>query len=226
MTSPTQASTRRAALDAELALHAHGRVPRDLRRRQLVELATELFTERGFAAASMDELASRAGVSKPVIYDSFGSKEGLLVAAIDALGLELNATVAAAVAGRTEPADLLHAGSLAFFRFVGERRGAWSMIYGAARTVAEESPAAQKLDEIRARQDGLVSTVIFAAARELGDAPDPLELGAITRALNGAYEGMVEWWEDHPEVRPEQLTEWIMALVLPGLREMSEAAAA
>ena len=73
----------------------------------------------------------------------------------------------------------------------------------------------------RAMRDTVVGTLGFGAE----DVEDPVELGAITRALNGAYEGMVEWWEDHPEIEPGQLTEWIMALVLPGLREMSEAAA-
>ncbi len=51
--------------------------------------------------------------------------------------------------------------------------------------------------------------------------PDPLEVSAITRGLNGVYEGLVEWWDDHPDVPPEQLTEWVIALVLPGLRAMS-----
>lgn len=230
MTSATQRPTqsaRRAALETELGRHAHGKVPRELRRRQLLELATDLFAERGFAAASMDELAARAGVSKPVIYGLFGSKEGLLIASIDALGAELNATVVAAVTGRTVPSELLHAGSLAFFGFVGERAETWAMIFGATRSLSDASPSASaKLEEIRRRQDGLVSAVIRAAARELGNEPDPLELSAVTRGLNGVYEGMVEWWADHPEVRPEQLTEWVMALILPGLEAMAAATGA
>ena len=50
-----------------------------------------------------------------------------------------------------------------------------------------------------------------------GDRARPLEISAITRGLNGVYEGLVEWWDDHPDVSPEQLTEWVVALVLPGL---------
>lgn len=220
-------SARRAGIESELARHAHGKVPRELRRRQLLELATELFAERGFAAASMDELAARAGVSKPVIYGLFGSKEGLLIASIDSLGAELNATISAAVEGRTVPADLLRAGSLAFFGFVGERAETWAMVFGATRSLNDASPSASaRLEEIRRLQDGLVSGVIGAAARELGNEPDPLELSAITRALNGVYEGMVEWWADHPEVRPEQLTEWVMALILPGLEAIAAATGA
>ena len=98
------------------------------------------------------------------------------------------------------------------------------MIFGATRTFAESPSATEKLAEIRARQDGLVSAVLLASANEHDADPDPVELGAITRALNGAYEGIVEWWETHPDVEPEQLTEWLLALVLPGLRAMADGA--
>lgn len=226
VTSATQSIHRErlAAIETELRQHAHRRVPRELRRRHLLELATELFTERGFEAASMDELADRAGVSKPVIYDQFGSKEGLLAEVVDALGVELNHAVILAVQGKTEPAELLESGSLAFYRFVGQRRGTWAMIFGAFRGVGTSPHSAQeKLAEIRARQDTLVGNVILAAARARGTEPDPLEVSAITRGLNGIYEGLVEWWEANPEVSAEQLTEWTVALVLPGLNALAGA---
>ncbi len=173
----------------------------------------------------MDELALRAGVSKPVIYDQFGSKEGLFVAVIDDLGLELNQVVSEAVAGRTDPEDLLRAGSLAFFRFVGERSRTWAVAFGTVRTLDGSSvPVAEKLVEIRDRQDRLVASMIALVAHEAGNEPDPLELGAITRGLNGVYEGMVEWWQMHPRTPPEQLTEWVIALLLPGLLAMAATA--
>ncbi len=224
MTSATLTShaTRLASIEAELAGHSRRRVPRELRRRHLLELATELFSERSFEAASMDELSRRAAVSKPVIYGQFGSKDGLLAAVIDALGIELNEALVGAVAGRTEPADLLEAGSLAFFRFVGERRTTWAMAFGAVRSLDGSSrAAAEKIAEIRTRQDGLVAAVILASARAMGTEPDPLELSAITRGLNGVYEGLVEWWEEHPEVEAERLADWVVALVLPGLTAMA-----
>ena len=230
VTSSTQArdpqrNERLAAIEQELTGHPHRRVPRDLRRRHLLELATELFSERGFEAASMDELAQRAGVSKPVIYDQFGSKEGLVVAVVDAMGIELNEAIRAAVDGRTDPEDLLRTGSLAFFHFVGERRATFAMAFGAVRTLDSTSvPLVEKVTEIRTRQDALVAAAIAATAQTLGGAPDPLEISAITRGLNGIYEGLVEWWDEHPEVPASQLAEWVVALVLPGLRAMSAAA--
>lgn len=224
-TPPRPRNERLAAIERELAGHPHRRVPRDLRRRHLLELATELFSERGFEAASMDELAQRAGVSKPVIYDQFGSKEGLVVAVVDAMGLELNEAIRAAIDGRTDPGDLLRAGSLAFFHFVGERRATFAMAFGAVRTLDSTSvPLVEKVAEIRARQDALVAAGIAATAETLGGEPDPLEISAITRGLNGIYEGLVEWWDEHPEVPASRLAEWVVALVLPGLRAMSAAA--
>lgn len=218
MTSPTETSPRLAEIERELARHRHGRVPRELRARQLLEIATEQFSRRGYAAVSMDELARAAGVSKPVIYDLFGSKEGLLVECLDVLGRELNETVIAAVSGREDPEELLRAGSLAFFRFVGERRDSFAMAFGAIRAVAETSErAAAKVAEIRDRQGALVAAVLSASARRLGGDPDSLQLSGLTRALNGAYEGLVDWWESHPEVSAETLTDWVIALVLPGL---------
>jgi len=230
VTSDTQLPPRRrndrlAGIEQELAAHPHRRVPRDLRRRHLLELATELFSERGFEAASMDELAQRAGVSKPVIYDQFGSKEGLVVAVVDAMGIELNEVIRAAIDGRTDPEDLLRTGSLAFFHFVGERRATFAMAFGAVRTLDSTSvPLVEKVAEIRARQDALVAAGIAATAQTLGGDPDPLEISAVTRGLNGIYEGLVEWWDEHPEVPASRLTEWVVALVLPGLRAMSAAA--
>ena len=170
----------------------------------------------------MDELADRAGVSKPVIYDQFGSKDGLLAEVVDALGVELNHAVILAVQGKTDPKELLESGSLAFYTFVGQRRGTWSMIFGAFRGLGISPHSAQeKLEEIRSRQDSLVATVILASAQAQGVEPDRLEVSAITRGLNGVYEGLVEWWEAHPEIEAEQLAEWTVALVLPGLNELA-----
>src|SRR6185436_4886732 len=81
----------------------HGRVPRAVRERQLVELGEQLCAERGFAKASMDELARRAGVTKPVIYELFGSKEGLFRACLESLALRLADTIAEAARGADAP---------------------------------------------------------------------------------------------------------------------------
>src|SRR5689334_7971485 len=132
-------------LRAELAEFAHGRVPRELRRRQVLATASELFVERGFAEASMDELARRVGVSKPVIYDLCGSKEALYSEVMAQEAANLARAVEQAVAAEPSPnlERKLHAGALAFFGFAEARRAAWDALLAAhAAPVSKELAAA------------------------------------------------------------------------------------
>src|SRR5664280_3373763 len=106
-----------------------GRVPRAVRAQQLLDLADRLFAERGFHAASMDELARRAGVSKTVIYDHFGSKEQLFATCVRRTGEALAEQVRTAVRRETEPRARLRAGSIAYFRFLQEQLEAWVVLF-------------------------------------------------------------------------------------------------
>ncbi len=191
----------------------HGRVPRALRERQLVELGEELFAERGFAKASMDELARRAGVTKPVIYELFGSKEGLFEACLEGLALRLAESIAAAARG-ADPADdpeaRLRAGGLAFLRFASENRVAYELLY--------EGRFSEAAGRVRRRQAALILELM----REMApDDVDPRELELAAHAVNSAYEGVAHWMWDHPEMDVERLADWTVELLLPGLRRFT-----
>ena len=194
----------------------HGRVPRPVRERQLVELGEQLFAERGFAKASMDELARRAGVTKPVIYELFGSKEGLFRACLEGLALRLAEEIADAAraadrAGEApDPEARLRAGGLAFLRFASENRVAYELLYEGRFSDAAVS--------VRRRQAALILELM----RELApDDVDPRELEVAANAVNSAYEGVAHWMWDHPEMDVEQLAEWTVELLLPGLRRFT-----
>lgn len=85
------------------------RMPRDLRRAQVLRIAQELFTSEGFHHVSMDDIADRAEVTKPVLYRHFPSKLDLYLTVVDARGAELLSAVDAAVAthpvGEVRPHD-------------------------------------------------------------------------------------------------------------------------
>ena len=203
------------------------RLPRRERERQLLDLAAELFSERGYAGTSMDALAGRAGVTKPVIYNLFGSKAGLFAACTSELGDRLFETVSAAVAaGGAEVGELLRSGSLAFFSFIRENAGLWIAAYGTgdATQNASEQVAAE-LQEIRGRQNALVQTVIEAAAERIGVTLEPWQLEATTRGLNGMYEGLAIWAIENPDVPVADLADWLVAVVLPGLQTLGGPAA-
>ena len=168
----------------------HGRVPRAVRRRQLVELGEELFLERGFAKASMDELARRAGVTKPVIYELFGSKEGLFNACLEGLALRLADADCRRGRGRgADPESRLSAGGLAFLRFATENRVAYELLY--------EGRFSEAAATVRRRQ----ATLILELMREMApDDVDPRELEVAAHAVNSAYEGVAHWMWDHPDI--------------------------
>jgi AcrR family transcriptional regulator len=193
----------------------HGRVPRAVRERQLVELGQELFAERGFAKASMDELARRAGVTKPVIYELFGSKEDLFEACLEGLAMRLAQSIAGAArgaeAGAAADAEArLRAGGLAFLRFASENRVAYELLY--------EGRFSEAAGRVRRRQAALILELMREIASE---DTDPRELELAANAVNSAYEGVAHWMWDHPESDVAQLADWTVELLLPGLRRFT-----
>ena len=208
-----------ASADTLVKGYRPGRVPRAVRSEQLLELADRLFAERGFHAASMDELARRAGVSKPVIYDHFGSKEQLFATCVRRTGEALADQVAKAVSEESDPRARLRAGSIAYFRFLQDQLQAWIVLFDDedirdARFAAEAS-------RIRHRQSDLM---IHLMAETSGTTPGHEgrpRLEAMTLAIAGAYESLSLWWHKHPEVSPEELTDWLLDLIWPGLEQLN-----
>jgi AcrR family transcriptional regulator len=188
----------------------HGRVPRDLRARQLTELAEGLFSERGYQGASMDELARRAGVTKPVVYELFGSKDGVFRACLERFADRLAAEVADAARSERDPEARLRAGGLAFLRFAAENRVAWELMM--------ESRFSDTAVAVRRRQAALVLELLREIAS--GDA-DEQELEVAAHAVNSAYEGVANWMWEHPDVPLERLSDWTVELLLPGLRRFT-----
>ena len=189
----------------------HGRVPRPVRERQLLELAEELFAERGYAGASMDELARRAGVTKPVVYELFGSKDGLFGACVDRSIERLAVEIAAAVRAEGDPEARLRAGGLAFIRFAAGNRVAWDLM-------SMGGSFEQKARAVRSSQAALIRELMAEMAAE---GTDPRELEVAAHAVNAAYEGVAHWMWEHPESDVEELADWTVELLLPGLRRFT-----
>ena len=189
----------------------HGRVPRAVRGRQLVELAEELFAERGYAGASMDELCRRAGVTKPVVYEHFHSKDGLFRVCVDRAVERMAASIVEAFRSENEPEARLRAGGLAFLRFAQDNRVAWDLM-GMQGRFADQAAT------VRRSQAQLIRTLM----EEIAPAgTNPRELEAVAYAVNSAYEGAAHWMWEHPDVPVEELADWIVALLLPGLRKFT-----
>ena len=111
------------------ALVSRGRLPRTARRAQLLRAAQEVFVAQGYHAAAMDDIADRAGVSKPVLYQHFPGKLDLYLALLDQATAQLVAGVQAALASTTDNRRRAAATMDAYFRYVDDEDGAFRLVF-------------------------------------------------------------------------------------------------
>jgi AcrR family transcriptional regulator len=186
-------------------------MPRAERERQMIQIAGEVFAERGYAAASMDDIAERVGVSKPMLYEYFRSKEGLLVACIENARAALREATEQAIAGAPSAEEALRRGLLEFFVFVRERRRAWSLLRHEASLAG--TSAWDEIEATRRQQTGLIAKLM---ADFLVD-KSPTRVEADAEFIVGACERLAIWCEQHEEVTPERATAAAMDLLWNGL---------
>jgi len=205
------------AVARAVAAYPHGRVPREIRLRQILTLAEGLFAEKGYRGASMDELARRVGVSKPVVYDLVGSKDQLFRLLMARTSDELSMRVADAVRTETDPYRRLLAGAHAWFGFVADHRPIWQ-----AFLAGDDAPIGAEVAAIRRQQAVLVAELLGEAPVAARVGPGDLLLGAVAHLINGAFEAVGAWWSDHLEVGVDAVAELCAQVIFPGLALLGE----
>jgi AcrR family transcriptional regulator len=187
------------------------RLPADQRRQQLLEVAREIFSERGFHATSMDEIALAAGVTKPVLYQHFPSKRGLYVELLeDTRGMllrELERATTHASTGR----ERVEEGFAAYFRFVVANRSAWRLLFGAS--MRSDPEFAKIVESTIAAAVDVVSTLI--------DIPASAEKRLVlANALVGMAESVSRRAVHDPDAEDDaaRLARWVAELAWFGLR--------
>jgi AcrR family transcriptional regulator len=106
------------------------RLPAPRRRRQLLDVALEMFAVGGFHGTSMDDVAEAAGVTKPVLYQHFDSKRQLYLELLDYVGSRLMEAVTDATTRAASPHGQVEAGFAAYFRFVDAHENAFRLLFG------------------------------------------------------------------------------------------------
>jgi AcrR family transcriptional regulator len=188
---------------------------------QTLGVARFLFAEHGYAAVTMDEIATAVGVTKPLLYTYFGNKERLYIACMERAGDSLTATVAEAVEATDSPGDALGAGVHAFFAFLDSDRAAWAVLFD--ETLPNRGEVADRVASYRSQ------ILAFVSGSMLAQLPDGLRAGARTEvealsaALLGAAESLARWWLRTEAVSAQQAAELLISTVEPGLRARSAA---
>jgi AcrR family transcriptional regulator len=188
-------------------------------RREVIELAaTEVFAERGYQGASMDEIARRSGVTVPVIYDHFDSKLDLHRRLLERTRDELLAMWRAELSG-DEPGEQRVPRALdAWARYVEEHPFAARMYF--------QDPTGDP--EVRKVHKEVTGPARAALGAILGEEPggtniagaDELSLEMAAEVIRAGLTGLAIWWLDHPEVPRERIVETAINAVWLGFERV------
>jgi AcrR family transcriptional regulator len=163
------------------------RLPRGARRLQLLRAAQDVFVAQGFHAAAMDDIADRAGVSKPVLYQHFPGKRELYLALLEQQVDELTDRVRQAMAG-TEDNRLRVDGAVgAYFDFVDAEGGAFRLVF---ESDLRNDPDVRRLADRGAR--ACIEAIAEVIAVETG--ADPERALLLSAGMTGLAETSARWW--------------------------------
>ena len=180
------------------------RLPRLARRRQLLDAAMEVFVARGYHAAAMDEIAERAGVSKPVLYQHFPGKQELYLALLDESVETLIGAVADAIRSTTDNRQRVTATFTAYFEYVAEHSGTFRLVFESDFT-SEPAVRARLAEADRVCAD-LISQVIKEDAGLADDEAYLLSIG-----LLGMAQVSARYWLNTGDAIPREAAEQLVS---------------
>jgi AcrR family transcriptional regulator len=178
------------------------KLPRAERERQMLDRAAQMFGRRGFHASSMDDIARECGVTKPMLYAYFDSKEGLFLAVVDRTGKVLVAAVEKLLA-EPDARQRLNRGTDLILDFIARDRHAWAVLYaeglGDGAIAKHVAGYRNRIVQLTALTLGQArpATLATAAGRQRA------ELYAV--ALIGAGEALARWWLDRQRISAGEL---------------------
>ena len=193
------------------------RLPAARRRRQLLDVSLGVFAASGFHRTSMDQVAEAAGVTKPVLYQHFGSKRRLYLELLEDVGSQLTEAIAKATASASGPRDQVLAGFRTYFRFVAEQRSAFTLLFGSGARRDDEFA-----DAVRRVEAGIAEMV----APLIDAGVDEQHRRLLAHALVGLAEGVGrDWVAGDLDLDPELAARQVGELAWAGLRGVRPTAA-
>jgi AcrR family transcriptional regulator len=191
-----------------------GRLTAAARRAQLIEVGRAVFAKRGYEATSVEEIAARAKVSKPIVYEHFGGKEGLYAVIVDR---EVEHIVGRIVEGMStgSPRQRLEGAALAFLTYVEERPDGFAVLL-------RDAPASKRSGEMPALMYDLASRVGAIFTEQFRKAGYDAKAAPIyAHALVGMVAFVGQWWTESRKPPPaETVASHVAALAWMGLRHL------
>ena len=179
----------------------------------MLDVAARVFAERGFHHASMDEIARACGLSKPMLYAYFDSKEGLYLATVDRAGRYLVGSVAKLLE-QPDPLARLRKAAEILLAFIDRDRHGWAVLFAEG---LGEGPVARHVAMYRAQiEEAAAQTLALALAQARGGAkPSPAAIRAARPwavGLLGSGETLARWWLSQPALDVSRVTAIALAM--------------
>lgn len=187
------------------------RLPRDERRAQLLAAALEVFTSAGYHSAAMDEIADRAGVSKPVLYQHFPSKLDLYLAVLDIHIDSLVFEIQKAIASTPENSNRVRATVVAYFNFIESEGEAFRLLFESDMSV--EPAVRERLTRMTYDCAAAVSAIISLDTGLPQESAMLLGVGLIGSAQITAR----HWLERDSKLSRQQATDLVSNLMWRGI---------
>lgn len=206
-----------SAAKAKVDGYKHGRVPRAVREQQLLDHAEQLFIDNGYGGFSIEDLCRAAGVSRPVVYEHFGSKDGLFLATLSRIRAEFEDDFLTAAADAATLPEALERASDAFFATLERSPQRWSLVYGGPTLLV--GPNADALDGLRTHTVDRIAGLIARFA----PAADPERVTAYAHALSGSGEQLGRWWLRNPQIPRTRLVAHHSSFARAALESLTDA---
>ncbi|MDP9068209.1 MAG: TetR/AcrR family transcriptional regulator [Actinomycetota bacterium] len=185
------------------------------RRAQLLDVARSRFASKGFDATSIEEIAQTAGVSKPVVYEHFGGKEGMYAVIVDREVQHLLGRITEALDGTT-PRELLEQAALAFLTYIEEEPDGFTIL-------VRDSPLPSSTGTLASVIGDIASQVEYVLVNEFKRRGFDVKLAPLySRALVGMVGLVGQWWLDTAKPRRDVVAAHLVNLAWNGLKGLEQ----
>jgi len=184
------------------------------RREQLLDIARRLFAERGFEGTSIEEIAARADVSKPVVYEHFGGKEGLYAVVVDREVERFIAMATRLLAGKDNTTEKFEVAAVELLRYIQDNSDGFRILVRDSNPSSGSGTFASLISDIASQVEYILGDVL----KERGYDPKLAPLYAQMLVGMVAFTG--QWWLDARKPELEEVAAHLVNLAWNGLSQL------
>jgi AcrR family transcriptional regulator len=184
------------------------------RRKQLLDIGRRLFAERGFEGTSIEEIASQAGVSKPVVYEHFGGKEGLYAVVVDREVDRLLTTVTGLLIEADHSREKFELAAVALLRYIEANADGFRILVRDSPPASGSGTFGTLLSDIASQVDNIMAAFLKTRGR------DPKLAPMYSQMMVGMVAFTGQWWMDARKPKIEVVASNLIDVAWSGLAQL------